>query len=242
MPNLDLKRWPRSAPVTSIKKGAGGMRKHAQAHPLGTVSAGVWRVCAHGSWHPEPQPRGQQEWLQGSRLAPVLALLSRRCNHDQRCGAQGSLSPGVHWALRGENPSEPLGDFSTHSRMSRVQPALRISGLTSTVIGAYWKHTRQLRSSVNCLSQQNSAGLAGLDGMRSWQPRAHAPREACWESPSPPATAGSEALVTMQCSEAAWLGERNRNTAVQEGQAQLLCGRCRPPVWPGRASNGPGEL
>lgn len=169
------------------------------------MSARACWVCARGSWHPEPQSQKQQEeWVQGSRLVPFSALLSRRCNSDQRRGAQGSLSPGVHRAPHGENPSEPLGDFSTHPRMSRVQPALRISGLTSAVIGAYWKHTRQFPSSVNCLSQQNSAGLPGLDGMRSWQPRSHAPREACWLSLSPPAASGSQALATMQCLEAAW--------------------------------------
>ena len=50
------------------------------------------------------------------------------------------------------------------------------------------------------------------DGTRSWQPRSHAPREAYWVYPSPPATSGSQALATTQCLEAAWLwGEEHEH-------------------------------
>ena len=47
--------------------------------------------------------------MQGSRLVPFSALLSRRRDSDQHCGAQGSLSQGDH-CLRGITVSGgPLG-------------------------------------------------------------------------------------------------------------------------------------
>ena len=89
-------------------------------------------------------------------------------------------------------------------------------------------------------TKQRRAPWSGWE--RSWQPRSHAPGEAAWVSPSPPATSVSQAPATMQRSEAAWPWGRNTNTAVQERRAQLLCDHCGPTLWQARGSNGPREL
>lgn len=260
MPNLDLKQWPRSAPVTSIKKGR--RMAHAQAHPLGTVSAGCGGSVLLGSWHPT-SATGQQEWLQRAAgwqhlswpFSPGGATMTSVVVLRDHC-LRGPLGPT--WE---GNPSEPLGDFSTHSRMSRVQPALRISGLTSTVVGLIG-NTQDNRSSSQLPGPTQNRRRARWSG---WDEKLAA---------QGPCSSGGLLGVTLSacyrrlkgtCHHAvlrgSLAGERNRNTAVQEGQAQLLCGRYRPrcgqagpptaggcerdwmqkrPLWVWGAAGGPG--